>query len=354
MINTFTNVHIFETFDPVSVIIHNHFRPKITLAGFTSVGKTTIANLISSDPSNPILEPALKGSIYSLIINNLEFDLWDFIGEEKLLFLWPKYLKDSNAIIIITDSTPQIVEKSKFFIEMIEKDIPDAKYGIVANMQDTPDAVPTEELKQLFNFPKIYGMNAKDASNKESMIAIIKDILKITGEFSPRIQLMFERSNAILAGEKAEIEGNFERALANFEIVADYSRKLDEHEISQDFLNRIAQLKGKLESENEKISPKIEKSTIKQEEKVEQPVMIENEEVKETNLSEIDLLRKNIDKWKTRSEEIETELRHLEYKYMGKMINEQTYQQEKEQLRMERSDLDNKIYEARFKMIKLI
>ena len=351
VINKITNVKIFETFDPVSIIIHNYFKPKIALVGFKSVGKTTIAKLISSDPSNPVLEPALKGSVYPLIINKLEFDFWDFIGEEKLLFLWPKYLKDSNAVIIVTDSTPKIVEKSKFFIDLIEKDIPGAKFGIIANMQDTPEAVKLDELRKLFDFCEIYGMVANDSANRDYMMTIVMDILKIYGECSPKVQLMFERSSAILAGEQAEIEGKLERALANFEIVVEYSRKLEEHELTQDYLNRIAQLRERLESIKGKALEEISTNTGVNAQSTAIPKLQEN---KDTELSEVDSLRKNIDKWRERKEEIETELRNLEYKFMSKMIKEKIYQEEKDQLINERSDLDNKLYEARFRIIKLI
>jgi len=351
VINTVSNVEIFETFDPVTIVIHKYFKPKIALAGFKSVGKTTIAKLISSDPSNPVLEPALKGEVYPLNIKNLEFDLWDFIGEENLLFLWPKYLNDSDVIIIVTDSTPKIVEKSKFFIDLIQKDIPSAKFAIVANMQDTEEAVKLDELRKLFGFCQIYGMVAKDSTNRDFMVTVVMDILNISGEHSPKVQLMFERSKAILAGERAEIEGQLESALANFKSVTEFSRKLDDHELTQDYLNRIAKLKEKLGTIKEKIPEEITtvigddgQSTI--------PTRIQ--ENKEKELPEVDLLRKNIDKWKERKEEIESDLKNLEYKFMAKMINEEKYQEEKDQLINERSDLDSKLYEARFKIIQLI
>ncbi|NHI91440.1 MAG: hypothetical protein EAX96_02985 [Candidatus Lokiarchaeota archaeon] len=354
LIENVKNVKIFETFDPVTVMIHNYYRPKIVLAGYNEVGKTTIAHLISSDASNPVQEPSVKAEIYPLTIKNLEFDLWDFIGEEKLLFLWPKFLKDSDAVLIVTDSNPKIVEKSKFFIDLIIKDIPKAKFGIIANKQDLSDSVKLEELEKLFDLTNLYDMVAIDPKNREKMIWIIMDILKISGEFSPRVQLMLERANAMKNAEQAELEGNLERAISNFEIISDYSRKLGDHEISQNYLSRIADLKRKLENIKKETQaiPKTPRIMTEGKPKTAQPsppVTVQDE-----NLSEIDLLRKNIDKWKERMEAIEKELKHLEYKYMGKMINEKVYQEEKQNLTKERSDLENKLYDARFKMIKLI
>ena len=340
----------FRSFDAVTHLIHGYFKPNIALVGFKNVGKTTIAHLICEDEKNIQQDLTLKKNIYPLKIKDLEFNLWDFSGEVHLLFLWPKYLKDSDAMLIITDSSPKIVEKSRFFVDLIKRDFQDSKYGLIANKQDLPKSVRLEKIIKMFSDLKVYGLTALNQSDREKIISIIVDILQIKNELSPRVQIMLEREKLADDAEKSLAEGNLERALADYEIMAEYSRKLGEHELVQELLDKIAIFKKEIDA-SQREAAELEIKTNTESITIEDSV---EESIEDEQLSEIDMLREKIDFWKDRIEEIERKLEHLDLKFMSRMIDEKSYEAEKEKLKSKKADLENKLFDARFKMIKLL
>ena len=103
----------FSIFDPTIESIHKNLRPKISLIGFSGVGKTTITRLIMADEIPMEHIPTITGDIATIRIGKLHFHLWDFAGQEQFSFLWGNFVKGSDAILLISDSTLENCEKSK-------------------------------------------------------------------------------------------------------------------------------------------------------------------------------------------------------------------------------------------------
>jgi GTPase SAR1 family protein len=73
----------FEVFDPIVDSIHKNLRPKISLVGFSGVGKTTITKLIRAEEIPVQHIPTITGDIATVKIGKLHFHLWDFAGQEQ-------------------------------------------------------------------------------------------------------------------------------------------------------------------------------------------------------------------------------------------------------------------------------
>lgn len=75
--------------------------------------------------------PTITGEIATIKIGKLFFRLFDFAGQEQFKFLWKGFIKESDAVLVVTDSTIKNVEKSKFFLELINKEVPHARAALL-------------------------------------------------------------------------------------------------------------------------------------------------------------------------------------------------------------------------------
>ncbi|MHA1785085.1 MAG: ADP-ribosylation factor-like protein, partial [Candidatus Helarchaeota archaeon] len=247
---------VFKSFNPISDLIHRELRPKIALCGFSGVGKTTTTRLIRADEIPTEHIPTMTGEISTIKIGKLHFYLWDFAGQEQFSFLWPKFVKGSDAVILITDSTLNNIDKSKFFINLVRKEVPTARFAVVANKQDLPNALTPEEIASMLGVPKAYGMVAVNPDNRAKMISIIADVLEISQQVSPLIKPLIDRDKIVEEAQEALIAGNLEKAAENFESIAKYSTELGDDKLAQEFFERAHMIRDAMKEEQDSHSDK--------------------------------------------------------------------------------------------------
>ncbi|MBA7575955.1 hypothetical protein ES708_17791 [subsurface metagenome] len=243
----------FEVFDPTIELIHKNLRPKISLIGFSGVGKTTITRLITAGDIPLEHIPTITGDIGTIKIGKLHFHLWDFAGQEQFSFLWNNFIKGSDAVLLITDSTLENCEKSKYFIELIKKEAPMAHTAVIGNKQDLPDAMPIIDIERHLNM-KCYSMIATDPVNRDKMITIIGDILEMSGEISPLLKPLIDRDKKMIEAEEALEKGDFELGMKIFEELADLSLDLGDDRVSQDFHEKAQKIRNILKKTQPTVS----------------------------------------------------------------------------------------------------
>ncbi|HEC39973.1 MAG TPA: GTP-binding protein, partial [bacterium] len=180
----------FEVFDPIVDVIHKNLRPKISLVGFSGVGKTTITKLIRAEEIPMEHIPTITGDIATVRIGKLHFHLWDFAGQEQFSYLWNNFIKGSDAVLLITESTLENIDKSKFFLELIKEQAPHAHTAVIGNKQDLEGAIKPTQIERILGL-KTYSMIANDPNNRDKMIQIIADILEMSAEVSPLLKPLF-------------------------------------------------------------------------------------------------------------------------------------------------------------------
>jgi len=225
----------FNLFDPTLDAIHRNLKPKISLVGFSGVGKTTTTRLIRSEEIPTEHVPTISGEVSTIKIGKLQFLLWDFAGQEQFSFLWNKFIRGSDGVLIITDSTIENVEKSRFFLDLIKDEAPNTHAAIIGNKQDLPGALPVTEIEKILG-TKTYKMVAIDPNNREKMINIIADILEISGDVSPLLRPLFERDVMLEKTESALSNSRFEEALEYCEKIADLCVELGDDSLGNEFL----------------------------------------------------------------------------------------------------------------------
>ena len=174
--------------------MHRNLKPKIAVVGFAGVGKTTIKKLIKMDKIPLQHVPTITGEIATIKIGKLFFRLFDFAGQEQFKFLWKGFIKESDAVLVVTDSTLKNVEKSKFFLNLKTKEVPHAQVAIIANKQDQSNALSVAEIEKLTGL-KTYPMVANRKENRNKMIRVIADILDMSTENSPLLAELFESTD---------------------------------------------------------------------------------------------------------------------------------------------------------------
>ncbi len=161
---------------------------KISLVGYGGVGKTTILKLIRGEtppkeykptltPEVATLESAMEGTVETASVGNVRVVVWDFAGQEQFRALWNLWIRGSDIVILVTDSTRKNVEESKILLDLIREWAPHIKVIAFANKQDLPEAMKPEEVSEILGI-KAHGTIAIDPTYRP----IILDILKKTIE----------------------------------------------------------------------------------------------------------------------------------------------------------------------------
>ena len=233
----------FEIFDPIIDSVHRNLRPKISLVGFSGVGKTTITRLIKAEEIPIEHIPTITGDIATIKIGKLHFHLWDFAGQEQFSYLWNNFIKGSDAVLLITDSTLVNVEKSKFFLELIKEQAPQAHTSVIGNKQDLADAMKPEQIEKILGL-KVYSMVAKDQGNRDKMITIIADILEMSAEVSPLLQPLLERDTYTEKALRALEDAKFDEAASFFEKISDLCIELGDDSLGKEFYEKSQKIKS--------------------------------------------------------------------------------------------------------------
>ncbi len=245
IVNVSMEQSTYASFNPVAERIHQNLRPKIALVGFSGVGKTTISRLIRAEEIPMEHVPTMTGEIVTIKIGKLYFHLWDFAGQEQFSFLWPQFIQDSDAVLIVSDSTIQNIDKSKFFIDLVHREVPNARLCVIANKQDIPGALEPKRIEKLLGI-KTYGMVAVDPNNRAKMIQIIGDVLDLSPQISPLLKPLIDRDKAIKEAEFLLMNGDFEAAIQKFRNIAELSRELGDDKLSLEILERLRSIESKL------------------------------------------------------------------------------------------------------------
>ncbi len=236
---------LMELLDPIMDSIHRNLKTKISLVGFSGVGKTTSTKLICATEIPSVHIPTITGKISTIKIGKLYFHLWDFAGQEQFSYLWNDFILGSDAVLIITDSTLENVEKSRFFIELIKQRAPYAHTAIIGNKQDLPDALNAKKIEEILGL-KTYSMVAIDPDNRDKMIQIVADILEISTNASPLLKPLFERDQLIHQAKVSLENGDIAQTAEYFEKISDLCLELGDDNLYKEFYDKAKKLKGYL------------------------------------------------------------------------------------------------------------
>ncbi|MFW9819672.1 MAG: ADP-ribosylation factor-like protein [Candidatus Thorarchaeota archaeon] len=193
---TFDNEKNIKKIDRLIYMTQNKFPPIISLVGYSEVGKTTISNLLRTKEIFVENEPQISAEIATLKLGPLYFYIRDFTGDEKIGFLWNNFIRDSDVVFIITDSTLKNAEASRIFLNKVEEEVPYGYTIAIANKQDLESALPVSRIQDILELDS-YPIIAIDSNYKKELILIISEILMMKENILPLIEMFFEKEKLI-------------------------------------------------------------------------------------------------------------------------------------------------------------
>ncbi|MHA2392061.1 MAG: ADP-ribosylation factor-like protein [Promethearchaeota archaeon] len=224
----FSNEKNREKIDHLVYLAQNRMPPIISLVGYSGVGKKTIFNLLRTKDISIESQPITSGELGTLKVGRIYFVLRNFIGDEKIGFLWNNYIRGSDAVLLITDSTQKNVENSSFFLSKIEEEIPYAYTAGIGNKQDLEDAEDISKIKEILGLNP-YPLIATDPQNREKLILIISEVLEMKNDILPIINLLFEKDKMLDELENTLRSENYEYVDTIFDKIIDLSLKLGDN-----------------------------------------------------------------------------------------------------------------------------
>jgi small GTP-binding protein len=189
------------------------------------VGKTTITNLLRTKEISVESASNISANIATLKLGRLYFTIRDFNDDEKIGFLWNNFIRGSDAVLIITDSTLKNIQISRFFLQKIEEEVPFAYISGIANKQDVENSLGESKVQEILGVDS-YATIAVDHSYRRKLILNITEILKMKKFVSPIIDLFFEKEKLLIELENTIKNENFDNIDPLLESIINLSLKL--------------------------------------------------------------------------------------------------------------------------------
>ena len=231
-----------EEIDPILDEIQRNFKAKISIVGLSGVGKTTVTQLIKAEEIPMEHIPTITGKVDTIKLEGVNLFLWDFAGQIEFDYLWENFMAGSDAILLMTESTQENLEKSKRFIELSNKVAPFARLAVIANKQDLPGALKIEEIEKIM-LSKVYALVATAPDSRDKMIRIIADLLDMNPQVSPLLKPIFERDLLISNGKNALEQGNLEEAVKDFDKVSSLCVEIGDDSQATEFKSKADKLR---------------------------------------------------------------------------------------------------------------
>lgn len=136
----------------------------VLILGVHKAGKTSLleklkAVYLNSEGLPPDrIVPTVGLNIGRIEVSNAKLVFWDLGGQIGLRTIWEKYYEEAHAMIYVIDaSCPSSFEDAKSALEKVLRhdDLRGAPLLILANKQDLPDAVSSEELARYLDLKEL-------------------------------------------------------------------------------------------------------------------------------------------------------------------------------------------------------
>ncbi|KAI4351778.1 hypothetical protein L6164_006097 [Bauhinia variegata] len=136
----------------------------VLILGIDKAGKTTLLEKLKSLYSNleglppDRIVPTVGLNIGRVEVSNTKLVFWDLGGQSGLRSIWEKYYEEAHAVIFVIDaSSPSRFEDAKSALEKVlrHEDLQGAPLLILANQQDLPEALSSEELARYLDLKKL-------------------------------------------------------------------------------------------------------------------------------------------------------------------------------------------------------
>ena len=208
---------------------------KIAIIGASGVGKSTITALVQNEKLPQKHIPTITCDVDEIVVGGAEkIYLHDTGGQEQFGFLWNRWIKGADGIVLVVDSTEANLKESKFFVEMIRKETPKAAVIIIANKQDLPGALSPDKIEKELGYKTIPTI-AIERDNREKLLKVFANLIKLTPRLTNLIPTQVKQDTVIKEQER------------EITITPELEKKIDEVQSKIDALDKsVAEIKDKI------------------------------------------------------------------------------------------------------------
>lgn len=130
---------------------------RILILGLDNAGKTTILKKFSGEEIDTI-SPTLGFNIKTLEHRGFKLNCWDVGGQKSLRSYWRNYFEQTDGILWVVDSADRrrLQDCCKELNEiLVEERLFGATLLVLANKQDLPGALRSQEIEEVLDLKKI-------------------------------------------------------------------------------------------------------------------------------------------------------------------------------------------------------
>jgi GTPase SAR1 family protein len=183
--------------------------------------------------------------------------LWDLAGQVRYAEVWAQFMRGSDVIVLIVDSTEQNVYESRFFTELCRKEAPYARLAVVANKQDLPGAMNIEQISDVLDCG-IYGYRvtplvAIDVNQRIFALRVMAETAATNAKTLAEFQSLEDRKWALEDVKIAIEKGYLKEAAKILDEIAYLSEQKGDPENAQ----RYASYAAYIRSQNRTIEQKM-------------------------------------------------------------------------------------------------
>ena len=134
---------------------------KICIVGLNNAGKTT--TLFQLHLGEVVeTQPTIGSNVEEVVHRNVHFQVWDLGGQESLRSNWSTYYVNTNAVIMVVDSTDRErldLVKAELFRLLRHEHLKGAVLLVFANKQDAKARMTTDQVASALDLSAIKDHN---------------------------------------------------------------------------------------------------------------------------------------------------------------------------------------------------
>ncbi|MHA1936068.1 MAG: ADP-ribosylation factor-like protein [Candidatus Thorarchaeota archaeon] len=153
---------------------------KVALMGSGFAGKSTLIKLLTDKVQK--LEtnytPTAGVDVGTITLDtSTKVTLVEMGGQSHFEFLWPDLLKGSRMVVVVTESNPKAVLKTRQLLQKYKENLDNSQVIAIANKQDLPGSMKPESVQDLLGVPT-FGMVAIDPKQRVNGYKLIVNGLR--------------------------------------------------------------------------------------------------------------------------------------------------------------------------------
>ncbi len=158
---------------------------KVALMGAGYAGKSTLIKLLTDNVTKLKCNysPTVGMDCGTITLDDdTKISLVEMGGQEHFEFMWPDLIRGSRMVVVVTESTPKAVLKTRQLLEKYREYLTGMQVIAIANKQDLPGSMKPESVQDLLGVPT-YGMVAIDPKQRVNgyrlIVSGLRDMVKV-------------------------------------------------------------------------------------------------------------------------------------------------------------------------------